>query len=68
MVGGAGDVNCSFEYDYDVPVEEIDITFDKPYMFIIRDKDNKEVWFAGTVYEPISCDESETCFISDNQM
>ena len=68
VVGGAGDVNCSFEYDYDVPVEEIDITFDKPYMFIIRDKDNKEVWFAGTVYEPISCDESETCFISDNQM
>lgn len=68
MVGGAGDVNCSFEYKYDVPVEEIDITFDKPYMFIIRDKNSKEVWFAGTVYEPISCDESETCFISDNQM
>ena len=61
MVGGWGDTGCYFEYKYDVPVEEIDITFDKPYMFIIRDKDSKEVWFAGTVYEPISCDESKTC-------
>lgn len=67
-VGGAGDVNCSFEYKYDVPVEEIDITFDKSYMFLIRDKNTKEVWFAGTVYEPISCDESETCYIYDNPM
>ena len=42
---------------YDVPVEEIDLTFDKPYMFIIRDKESGEVWFAGTVYEPLSLEE-----------
>ena len=27
------------------------LTFDKPFLFIIRDKDNGEVWFTGTVYE-----------------
>ena len=25
-------------------------------MFIIRDKDTNEVWFAGTVYEPTEYD------------
>lgn len=42
-----------FDYLYDVPVEEIDLTFDKPYMFIIRDKETNEVWFTGTVYSPL---------------
>jgi len=32
-----------------VPVE---ITIDKPFMFIIRDKETKDIWFTGTVYEP----------------
>ena len=40
-----------------VPVEEIDLTFDKPFLFIIRDKETGEVWFAGTVYEPLSIEE-----------
>ena len=52
--GGFGASNCSFEHLYDVPVEEINITFDKPYLFLIRDKDTGEVWFVGTVYEPIT--------------
>lgn len=43
----------SFDYKFDVPVEEIDLTFDKPYMFIIRDKKTGEVWFAGAVYNPL---------------
>ena len=51
---GAGE---AFDYYYDVPVEKIDLTFDKPYMFIIRDKESGEVWFAGTVYEPLSMEE-----------
>lgn len=56
-LGGAGKM---FNYYYDVPVEKIDLTFDKPYMFIIRDKNSGEVWFAGTVYEPLSMeDETE---------
>lgn len=43
-----------FDYLFDVPVEEIDLTFDKPYMFVIMDKNTKEVWFTGTVYEPLT--------------
>ncbi len=52
-VGGKGSLDCYFEYKYDVPVKTIDLTFNKPYLFIIRDKDSGEVWFTGTVYEPI---------------
>ena len=51
FVGGRG-AGGGFDYQYDVPVEKIDLTFDRPYMFIIRDKQSGEVWFAGTVYEP----------------
>lgn len=42
----------SFNYKFDVPVETIDLTFNKPYLYLIRDKDSKEIWFIGTVYEP----------------
>lgn len=52
MIGGAGSASCGFEYLYDVPVEIIDLTFDKPYVFFIRDKNTNEIWFTGTVYEP----------------
>lgn len=48
---GAGD--CGFNYLYDVPVEQIDLTFDNPFLFLIRDKNSGEVWFTGTVYEPL---------------
>ncbi len=43
----------AFEHLFKVPVKDIDISFNKPYMYIIRDKATGEVWFAGTVYEPI---------------
>ena len=50
---GIGDgIGCEFKYSYEVPLEEIDVTFDKPYLFLIRNKDTGEVWFIGTVYEP----------------
>ena len=35
------------------PKERIEITFDKPFIFIIRDKETQEVWFVGTVYDPV---------------
>ena len=41
-----------YDYEFDVPVETIDLTFDKPFTFLIRDKESGEIWFAGTVYEP----------------
>ena len=50
--GGAGGTSGGFDYLFDVPVETIDVTFDKPYMFLIRDKKSGEVWFTGTVYNP----------------
>lgn len=52
-VGGKGAADCKFDYIYDVPVEKIDMTFDKPYLFLIRDKESGEIWFSGTVYEPL---------------
>ena len=48
MGAGGDDI---FEYKWEVPVEEIDLTFDKPFLFLIRDKSTGEVWFVGTVYE-----------------
>ena len=52
-LGGLGDIaGCVFHHDYEVPVEKIDLTFDKPYLFVIRDKSTGEAWFTGTVYTP----------------
>ena len=50
-VGGAGATGGGFNYLFEVPYEKIDLTFDKPYMYVIRDKATGEVWFAGAVYE-----------------
>ena len=50
--GGLGDASCGFEHLYEVPVKKIDLTFDKPFLYLIRDKKSGEVWFVGTVYEP----------------
>ena len=58
-LGGLGAQSCGFEYDYDVPVETIDLTFNNPYMFLIRDKSSGEVWFTGTVFEPIEYQDIE---------
>ena len=53
-MGGAGAARGPyFEHLFKVPVKDIDVNFNKPYMFIIRDKESGEVWFAGTVYAPI---------------
>jgi len=52
LVGGKGAGSCSFYYDFEVPVKKIDLTFDNPYLFLIRDKDSGTIWFIGTVYEP----------------
>ncbi len=43
-----------FEHLFKVPVKDIDISFNKPYMYLIRDKDSGEIWFTGTVYEGIT--------------
>lgn len=54
FIGGWGHtVGCTFNYNFEVPIEEIDLTFDKPYFFTIIDKDSGEAWFMGVVYEPL---------------
>lgn len=58
LVGGKGAGGCAFYYDFDVPVEKIDLTFDKPYLFLIRDKNSGTIWFIGTVYEPTPTSQS----------
>ena len=40
--GGMGAASCGYEHLFDVPVEEVNITFDKPYLFLIRDKNSGE--------------------------
>ena len=35
------------------PTHPIEVNIDKPFMFIIRDKETGEVWFTGAVYEPV---------------
>lgn len=35
----------------------IDIIFDNPFAYVIRDKNSGEIWFVGTVYEPNSWEE-----------
>ena len=50
FVGGIGAAG-PFDYLWDVPVEEIDLTFDQPFMFIIYDKDSGDIWFTGAVYD-----------------
>ena len=50
VIGGMGATGGGFDYEWDVPIEEIDLTFDKPFLYIIRDKATGEVWFTGAVY------------------
>lgn len=50
---GRGDTcGPEFRYAFEVPTEIIKLEFDKPFMYLIRDKKTGEVWFTGTVYEP----------------
>jgi serpin B len=60
MMGRAGADGRLFDYIYEVPIDEIDLTFDKPFMFLIRDTVSGEVWFAGTVYDPLKWNEDLT--------
>jgi len=44
-----------------MPIEShpVDIIIDKPFMFIVRDKNTKDIWFTGTLYEPNSWDDDK---------
>ena len=42
------------------PQEEI--TIDKPFIYLIKDKNTDEIWFVGTVYKPNSWDTDKTSY------
>ncbi|OUM64611.1 Non-catalytic module family DOC2 [Piromyces sp. E2] len=44
MMGGFGGMP--------MPKNPVNITINKPFMFIIRDINTKDIWFTGTVYKP----------------
>ncbi len=52
LEGGVGNADGGFNYLFEVPVKRINLSFDNPYLYLIRDKNSGEVWFMGTVYEP----------------
>lgn len=42
-------VTCGITVVEEKPIE---IKIDKPFLYVIRDKNTGEIWFVGTVYEP----------------
>ncbi|MBR1385688.1 MAG: hypothetical protein IJ568_02535 [Bacilli bacterium] len=52
FAGGDGNAYACY-YMAELPIYKIDMTFDKPFMYLIIDKDTKEVWFTGAVYNPL---------------
>ena len=40
----------NFDYLYDVPTKVVDLNFDKPFMYIIKDKNTNDIWFVGAFY------------------
>jgi len=41
------------------PTYPVHLYINKPFMFLIRDKSTKDIWFTGTVYEPNSWADDE---------
>ncbi len=41
------------------PTKPEKIKIDKPFLYVIRDKNTGEIWFVGTVYEPNSWEEDK---------
>lgn len=48
--GGLG-ADSMYKYELEVPVKTIDLSFNNPYMYLIRNKETGDIWFVGTVYE-----------------
>lgn len=48
-IGGMGAAEF-YNYLFDVPVKTIDLTFNKPFLFLVRNKDSGEIFFVGTLY------------------
>jgi len=56
MMGGSGLIREKYP---------VDIVINRPFMFIIRDKNTKDIWFTGTVYEPNSWENDRDLYFPD---
>ena len=50
--GGLGAAGPEFDYLYDLPYIDIDLEFNKPFIFFIIIKDTNDIWFEGCVVKP----------------
>lgn len=41
--------------------KKVEITFNQPFLYIIKDKNSDNIWFFGTVYEPMTWKEHKAC-------
>jgi len=41
-----------FPLGMQAPKRPVEVRINKPFMFVIRDKSTKNIWFTGTVYKP----------------
>ncbi len=58
-LGYGGNTHGACYYEEKPPIETIDLKFDKPFLYIIRDKNSGEVLFVGSVYNPLLWSEHE---------
>ncbi len=50
------------------PTEPIEIKIDRPFAFIIKDKNTGEIWFVGTVNEPNSWENDKREYTEKNNL
>lgn len=55
------DKNAMFEEEK----EKIDIKFDKPFLYLIKEKNSNNIWFFGTVYEPMKIEDHKCNYSSE---
>lgn len=48
----------------DEDIKVINITFDKPFLYIIKEKNKDNIWFYGTVYKPMDFKDNPKCEVS----
>jgi len=49
-----------------MPTFPVEIRINKPFMFVIREKTTKDIWFTGTVYEPNLWEDDKELYKAQN--
>lgn len=64
MAAGGG-ATADYDYLFDVPIKTIDLEFNKPFLFLVRNKDTNDIWFVGTLYKGDKVNNIKICVIAD---